>query len=79
MASFQIDGVITLKTWIGNLRVVPCFDAEYPGVKVYLNGELVSITELVEETSDLRTIAYVKGEDEPANITHYNTTKEESL
>ena len=47
-------------------------DTNYPGVSVYLNGDLVSVTEYNSDTERVRTIAYTNNDDEPASITDFN-------
>ena len=66
------DGATNIKTPIGRLRIVPNAESDYPGVSVYLNGELVSITEYNSDTNRVRTIAYTELDDEPAHIVDYN-------
>ena len=57
---------------IGVLEVIGNQDSNYPGVSVYLNGELVSKTEYNSDTKCVRTIAYTDIEEEPASKTDYN-------
>lgn len=68
----NIDGVMTIPTQMGVFRIVPSADTNYPGVSVYLNGELVSKTEYSSDTERVRTIAYSSNYDEPVAITNYN-------
>lgn len=63
---------ISIPTQMGVLEVMSTQDTNYPGVSVYLNGELVSATEYNSDTERVRTIAYTNAEDEPASITDYN-------
>lgn len=63
---------ISIPTQMGVLEVMDSKDTNYPGVSVYLNGELVSVTEYNSDTEHVRTIAYTNAEDEPASITDYN-------
>ncbi len=68
----DIDGVIVIPTPAGTFRVVPSANSKYPGVSVYLNGELVSTTEYNSDTEAVRTIAYNSEDDEPAIFSDFN-------
>lgn len=63
---------ISIPTQMGVLEVVESKDTNYPGISVYLNGDLVSKTEYNSNIERVRTIAYTNNEDEPASITDYN-------
>lgn len=63
---------ISIPTQMGVLEVMDSKDTNYPGVSVYLNGDLVSVTEYNSDTERVRTIAYTNNDDEPASITDFN-------
>ena len=41
------------------------------GISVYLNGDLVSITEYTSDDNKIRTIVYTHDNDEPVSIIDY--------
>lgn len=66
------DGAMTLNTNVGRIRVIKEEDINYPGIKIYLDGELISAVECISETKTIRTLSYNQKSDEPINITNYN-------
>lgn len=69
---FFDDGSITVEECGVKIKAIPDNDSIYPGINIYINGELISRTEFNSDTGRARTIAYNDANDEPANITDYN-------
>ena len=69
---FFDDGSITVEECGVKIKAIPDNDKTYPGICIYVNGELVSRTEFNSETRKIRTIAYGNINEEPVSITDYN-------